>query len=156
MKLFNKILSLIFAINLLSVNMAEAVLTNSAPSNYQSKPKSTTNTQRQYSNNYSRSNSNVDPDFAPYMENLQRRIKSNWEPPKTGVSTHVTVLFKLDRYGRLLDSKITESSGNREAERAAIRALEMTAPFGDLPSSYTGSSVDVQFKFDYNVQNNNY
>ena len=136
--------------------MADAVLTNSAPQNYQQKQKQKPTSyapKSQYSKNYSNTN---DTDFSPYMEKVQRRIKSNWYPQKTSESTHVTVLFKVDKSGRLTDAKIIDSSGDADAERAAIRALYQTAPFDPLPSSYSGSSVDIQFKFDYNVQNSNY
>lgn len=103
--------------------------------------------------NYSNNDST---DFTPYMRNLERRVKSNWYPPKSYESTHVTVLFKIDKYGRLLNTQIMKSSGDSDAERAAIQAIENTAPFAPLPSSFSGSNVDVQFNFDYNVKNNSY
>lgn len=156
MKMLFKILFLIFTINLLSINVADAVLTNSAPQNYQQKPKQKPVSYTQNSRNTNNYSNNDNTDFRPYMENVQRRIKNNWYPPKNTESTRVTVLFKIDKFGRLLDAKIISSSGDAEAERAAIDALYRTAPFDPLPSSYSGSSVDIQFNFDYNVYNNNY
>ena len=91
------------------------------------------------------------PDFGPYMRELQRRIKANWNPPQGNESKRVVLLFSIAKDGRLLGVKVLKSSGLQAADRAAISAVEMTAPFKPLPSEYKRSSVDIQFTFDYNV-----
>ena len=90
-------------------------------------------------------------DFGPYMRELQRRIKMNWEPPKGNESKRVVLLFKIARDGRLISHKVYKSSGLPAADRAAMQAVELTAPFKPLPPEYKGDSVDIQFTFDYNV-----
>ena len=92
-----------------------------------------------------------EPDFGPYMRELQRRIKMNWEPPKGNESKRVVLLFRIGRDGRLLSNKVLKSSGLAVADNAAKAAVELTAPFKPLPPEYKGSSVDIQFTFDYNV-----
>ncbi len=92
-----------------------------------------------------------EPDFGPYMRELQRRIKMNWDPPKGNESKRVVLLFAISRDGRLLNVKIHKSSGLPVADRAAISAVQLTAPFKPLPPEYKGNSVDIQFTFDYNV-----
>ncbi len=92
-----------------------------------------------------------EPDFGPYMRELQRRIKMNWEPPKGNESKRVVLLFKIGRDGRLLSNKVFKSSGMPAADNAAKAAVELTAPFKPLPPEYKGDSVDIQFTFDYNV-----
>ncbi len=91
------------------------------------------------------------PDFGPYMRELQRRIKANWDPPKGNESKRVVLLFSIAKDGRLLGVKVSKSSGLQAADRAAISAVELSAPFKPLPSEYKRSSVDIQFTFDYNV-----
>ena len=91
------------------------------------------------------------PDFGPYMRELQRRIKMNWDPPKGNESKRVVLLFSIAKDGRLLGVKVLKSSGLQAADRAAVSAVELTAPFKPLPSEYKRSSVDIQFTFDYNV-----
>ena len=91
------------------------------------------------------------PDFGPYMRELQRRIKANWDPPKGNESKRVVLLFSIAKDGRLLNVKVSKSSGLQAADRAAISAVELSAPFKPLPSEYKRSSVDIQFTFDYNV-----
>lgn len=92
-----------------------------------------------------------EPDFGPYMRELQRRIKMNWDPPKGNESKRVVLLFTISRDGRLLTVKVYKSSGMPAADKAAISAVQLTAPFKPLPPEYKGSSVDIQFTFDYNV-----
>ena len=92
-----------------------------------------------------------EPDFGPYMKELQRRIKMNWTPPKGNESKRVVLLFSISRDGRLLSVKVHKSSGLPAADQAAIQAVQLTAPFKPLPPEYRDSSVDIQFTFDYNV-----
>jgi len=92
-----------------------------------------------------------EPDFGPYMKELQRRIKMNWDPPKGNESKRVILLFSIARDGRLLNVKVHKSSGLPAADNAAINAVKLTAPFRPLPPEFKGNSVDIQFTFDYNV-----
>lgn len=92
-----------------------------------------------------------EPNFGPYMADLQRRIKANWDPPRGDESKRVVLLFKIAKDGRLLSVKVVKSSGSQAADRAALAAVELTAPFRALPSEYRGPDVDIQFTFDYNV-----
>lgn len=92
-----------------------------------------------------------EPDFGPYMRDLQQRIKRNWDPPKGEESRRVVLLFTIARDGRLLGVSVSKSSGLQSADRAALNAVKLTAPFRPLPAEYKESSVDIQFTFDYNV-----
>ena len=92
-----------------------------------------------------------EPDFGPYMRELQRRIKLNWNPPKGNESKRVVLLFKIAKSGRMLSCRVLKSSGLPAADQAALRAVELTAPFRPLPPEFRGQSIDIQFTFDYNV-----
>ena len=92
-----------------------------------------------------------EPDFGPYMRDLQRRIKMNWDPPKGNESKRVVLLFKIAKDGRLLTCSVFKSSGLPSADKAAVNAVQLTAPFRPLPAEYKGQSIDIQFTFDYNV-----
>lgn len=95
----------------------------------------------------------AEPDFGPYMRELQKSIKSNWIPPKGNESKRVVLIFKIAKNGKLLANKVFKSSGIVEADEAAIKAVNLTAPFKPLPKEFKGKSVDIQFTFDYNVFN---
>lgn len=92
-----------------------------------------------------------EPDFGPYMRELQRRIKMNWDPPKGNESKRVVLLFKIAKDGRLLSCSVFKSSGLQNADNAALNAVKLAAPFRPLPPEYKKPSIDVQFTFDYNV-----
>lgn len=92
-----------------------------------------------------------EPDFGPYMKELQRRIKMNWDPPKGNESKRVILLFSIARDGRLLNVKVHKSSGLNSADNAAVNAVKLTAPFKPLPPDFKGDKVDIQFTFDYTV-----
>ena len=94
-----------------------------------------------------------EPDFGPYMRELQRRIKMNWDPPKGNESKRVVLLFKIAKDGRLLSCRVHKSSGLPSADQAALKAVELTAPFKPLPPDFKGQNIDIQFTFDYNVFN---
>jgi len=80
-----------------------------------------------------------EPDFGPYMRDLQQRIKRNWEPPKGEESRRVVILFTIARDGRLMSKRITKSSGLAAADKAAMSAVELSAPFKPLPADYKES-----------------
>lgn len=92
-----------------------------------------------------------DPDFGPYMKELQRRIKMHWDPPKGNESKRVVLLFKIAKDGRLLSCSVFKSSGLQNADKAALNAVHLAAPFRPLPAEFKGQSIDIQFTFDYNV-----
>lgn len=92
-----------------------------------------------------------EPDFGPYMRELQRRIKFNWHPPKGNESRKVVLLFKIAKNGQLLSCRVYRSSGLPAADQAALNAVKLTAPFRPLPAEYKGTNIDIQFTFDYNV-----
>jgi TonB family protein len=92
-----------------------------------------------------------EPDFGPYMRELQRRIKRNWDPPRGNESKRVVVVFKIARDGQLLELRIKASSGIPSSDRAAKSAVELASPFRQLPPEYKGNDVDIEFTFDYNV-----
>lgn len=93
------------------------------------------------------------PNWGPYMRDLEQRIKRNWTPPKGDSSKRVVITFTIGRDGRLLSHKVTKSSGVPLADRAAMSAIELTAPFRPLPPEFKGQSVPIEFTFDYNVLN---
>lgn len=92
-----------------------------------------------------------EPDFGPYIAELQRRIKRNWNPPASDRSKRVVAIFTIGRDGRLLELKIQQGSGVKVADDAALAAVRLSAPFRPLPANYRKQSIDVQFIFDYDV-----
>lgn len=93
----------------------------------------------------------AEPDFGPYLAELQRRIRRNWTPPEDREDKTVVLLFTISKDGRLLNISTKRSSGFANADSAARLAVERSAPFRPLPAEYRHSSINVEFTFDYNV-----
>lgn len=93
----------------------------------------------------------AEPDFGPYMRDLQAKIKRNWDPPKSNNSKRTVLIFTIAKDGRLLNTRIYKSSGVPSIDKAALAAVEYSAPFRPLPKEFRGSDIDIHFTFDYNV-----
>ncbi len=89
--------------------------------------------------------------FKPYMNNLEKQIKLNWKPPRFSESKRVVAFFKIQKDGTLVEPKIYKSSGNQNYDQKALAAIYASSPFKPLPQNFNGSSVDIQFTFDYNI-----
>lgn len=94
-----------------------------------------------------------DVDFGPFMADLERRIKRNWMPPRGQESRKVKLLFYLARDGRVLKIEPSKPSGDEDADRAAIAAVQASAPFMPFPPQVKEDILPVEFTFDYNVLN---
>ncbi len=88
--------------------------------------------------------------FGPYMAELQRRIKRNWEPPKDPSSRQVIVEFQIFKSGELGTVHLSRSCGIAKNDQAAIDAIRAAAPYMPLPK-FADDVVDIQFTFDYHV-----
>jgi TonB family protein len=93
----------------------------------------------------------AEPDFGPYLAELQRRIRRNWTPPEDREDKTVVLLFTIAKDGRLVNITVKRSSGFANADQAARLAVERSAPFRPLPQEYRNHAINVEFTFDYNV-----
>ncbi len=91
--------------------------------------------------------------FETFMQNLQSDMMQNWNPPKIGTNARVVVLMKIKKDGSLESVEILKSSDNSEMDKAALDAVNATAPFQPLPLSFKGENIDVNFSFNYNAKN---
>lgn len=87
-------------------------------------------------------------DYSEYLQELQRRIRENWSPPRRAVSKSAVVLFKVHRDGSISDVKIKESSDDIFFDKNAMEAIRRLKG----PSFPPGSDEenDIDFSFDYN------
>jgi len=86
----------------------------------------------------------------PYQKAAVDKVHKAWRPPvdmpKEGSKTVVIVTILRD--GTVLDSKLHHKSGSDKWDAAAVAAAKAAAPFGELPKSYYGNSVEAHFHFD--------
>lgn len=86
----------------------------------------------------------------PYLAEVQRRIKLQWSPPEYRYP-RVTVRFRIAQNGAISELEATRGDSDVTQSHivAALNAVRKAAPFAALPPG-TGSSIDIEFSFDYN------
>lgn len=94
-----------------------------------------------------------DERFVPYLKKVKKRIEHIWSYPpeafaekKGGVST---VFFSLDSHGRLVESKIIESSGHVALDQGTMNVIKEAAPYAPFPPEITHSRLNIQATFQY-------
>ena len=97
-----------------------------------------------------------DVDIAPYVKKLQQKVKSNFNPPAFEGTPTTVVLFKVSKNGRLESFKIIKSSNDELFDHAAVRAIQMSAPFDKFPDGFEKDILKIQFTFSKNTTSVNY
>lgn len=91
--------------------------------------------------------------FSWYVEAVQRRVSSNWlqstVDPNVAAAPRVVVVFTILRDGTVTNIQLTQRSNNYSVDTSAIRAVKDSSPLQALPAGYSGSSVNVEFWFDF-------
>jgi periplasmic protein TonB len=94
--------------------------------------------------------------FPWYVEAVQRRVSSNWlqstVDPTVSFAPRCIATFTILRDGTVTNIQITQSSGNQSVDMSAVRAIQSSSPLDHLPAGYRGSSVNVEFWFDFHRQ----
>lgn len=93
----------------------------------------------------------ADQDYGPVVNDLTRRIRRNWHPPRGAASKRIQVKIVLARDGHVIRKSITKSSGDALSDDAALRSIEASAPFRPFPPQISDDKVTIDFDFDYNV-----
>lgn len=83
-----------------------------------------------------------------YMKDMEHRIKSNWAPPEDSFKNKTVVTFKIMRDGTIKSSKISESSGDKQFDTDAIKAVQQTGKVAPLPNDILGEYIDITFTFE--------
>jgi TonB family protein len=91
-------------------------------------------------------------DYSQFMQDLQRRIKRAWFPPKREEYKRTTVIFKVWRNGAVSHVRIGESSGDVILDEAAIKAVNNASPARPLPGG-SPDNIDIDFALDYKPKN---
>lgn len=89
-----------------------------------------------------------DVDFGPYMEDLKRRLKRAWFPPKNSCDLKFSTVFKIHSDGVMSNLRLDSCSGLAIADWAALKAVKNAAPFRPLPFG-SGDQVEVKCYFGY-------
>lgn len=96
-------------------------------------------------------------DFAPYMLWLQKHVQRNIYPPPAfthmGIISGRTMLrFRINRDGTLLGMELLGYDGHKSLMETSVRAVQLSAPFRELPKDFPEDYLEVTGHFEYTVR----
>lgn len=83
-----------------------------------------------------------------YIAEVQGKIKHSWKLPQDYPFQRAIALIQIDRNGHLLGAHLTESSGDRTVDKAALEAIYEASPFAPVPTAFRNLPVQVEYIFD--------
>lgn len=102
---------------------------------------------------FSFSNGDFGSRFAYYVRQINDKVSSVWYQteidPRVSTTKRVYLTFEIQRDGRPTNVRMEQSSGVPSLDRSAMWALQRIDTFGPLPREYSGSTLSVEFWFDY-------
>ncbi len=91
--------------------------------------------------------------FPAYVDAVRNRVSTNWlqssVDPSVRWAPRAMFTFQILRDGSVANITKTQGSGNSSVDNSALRAILSSSPLSPLPSGYGGSSVTVEFWFDF-------
>ena len=91
--------------------------------------------------------------FGWYVDGINRTMGSNWYKPEVNPATpkgaRVYLVFTIHRNGAPTDVKIAQPSGSPTLDRSCIRGAQRVDSFGQLPSAYAASTLNVSYYCEY-------
>lgn len=82
-----------------------------------------------------------------YLGKLRTHIEKHKINPHSRIAGTVVLQFTVDADGRLVESRITASSGSKLLDDAALAAIERAAPFPPFPTGIDGREMAVSLPF---------
>jgi len=87
-----------------------------------------------------------------YLQKMHQKVGASWKRPDQTPKApgKSVVIVTILRDGSLLESRLHMKSGVEAWDAAALDAVKKAAPFDPLPKTYSRTSVEVHFHFEYN------
>lgn len=88
-----------------------------------------------------------------YMRMMKEKIESIWVYPKEaarlGISGDLFINFVIRKDGKLGDIEVVRTSGFRDLDKAAVKALKDAEPFWPLPEDWEKDDLEIKGHFIY-------
>lgn len=88
-----------------------------------------------------------------YMKLLKEKIENIWQYPKEaarlGLSGDLYIKFSIKKDGRLGDVEVLRTSGYKELDEAAVKALKDAEPYWPLPADWEKNVLEIKGHFIY-------
>ena len=91
--------------------------------------------------------------FPWYVDNLNRKMSSNWYKPEVDPQTprgaRAFVQFAIHRDGSVSNVQMNQNSGSQTLDRSCLRAAQRVETFGALPAQYNQSVLMASYYCEY-------
>jgi protein TonB len=90
--------------------------------------------------------------LAPWASDVLNRIQRNWSVAQTGESHwkgEVGIFVLMAKNGELLAIELESTSKIDVLDQAAMKSLQLSAPFPALPADFPNASLEMIFAFHY-------
>jgi protein TonB len=88
-----------------------------------------------------------------YADLIRQRIGEKWHTQDVDAHLNtapvVTVMFDIQRDGRVTGARIIQRSGNYALDNSALRAVQEASPLPPLPPEFERRSANVEFNFQF-------
>ncbi len=94
--------------------------------------------------------------YFSYLLHLKHKIQAAWSYPASanGLAGSLTVEIEIANNGRLVRTKLLDSSGHNILDQSAIRAIRTAAPFYPFPPRLKAKRLRVRGRFIYANRSN--
>lgn len=102
-------------------------------------------------NDYTVDDSNLglsEEEYNAYVAAIKSAILSNWETTTHTIYTDVNLIISINSDGSYNGYRIMKSTGDDRAKRAAIAAVNLSAPFAPFPeNAFYATTINIPVKF---------
>ena len=94
--------------------------------------------------------------YYPYAKAVKERIQQHWTYPVAArenyMQGNLIIIFRLEKNGHLVNSRITSSSGYQILDGSSIRAIELASPFPPFPDTIPVQFLNINASFTYKLK----
>ena len=89
-----------------------------------------------------------DQGMSSYVVQVQEQVRQHWQLPQDYEFKRTVAQLMIDRNGALLGAQITQGSGDKTVDRAALKAITSAAPFPQAPDNVSSLPVTIEYVFE--------
>lgn len=95
-------------------------------------------------------------DLDPYLRRIYFIVRANWyslipEVIYTGRKGRVTIIFDIQKNGKISNMNVVARSGTTPYDNAAVGSLNLSTPLPTLPNYFPGDHLTLQYTYLYNL-----
>jgi TonB family protein len=94
--------------------------------------------------------------YYPYAKLVKERIQQHWTYPVAALENYMQgnllIIFRLERNGHLMNSRIARSSGYQILDGSSLKAIELASPFPQFPDTIPVRFLNINASFTYQLK----